>query len=79
MDSNTRPSKVYTIATNINNAKIEEDYTTKEEGENNQQWGEDFAIAKLFHIGSTSTSKDLPTYMLENDQHYYVDTPRALQ
>jgi hypothetical protein len=30
MDSKTRPSKVYIVATNINNAISEEDYTTKE-------------------------------------------------
>ncbi len=51
MDSNTRPLEVYTAATNINNARSEEDYTTEEEVENNQQWGEDFATIKLFHIG----------------------------
>jgi hypothetical protein len=28
MDSKTRPSKVYTIAININNARSEKDYTT---------------------------------------------------
>jgi len=39
MDSNTRPSKVYTTTININNAKSEEDYTIEEEVENNQQWG----------------------------------------
>jgi hypothetical protein len=33
MDSNIKPSKVYIITTNINNAKSEEDYTTKEEVE----------------------------------------------
>jgi hypothetical protein len=41
-----------------------------EEIENNQQWGEDYAIAKLLHISVTvqhSTSQDLPTYKLEND------------
>jgi len=33
---------------------------------------------ELLHIGEIiqhPTSKDLPTYKLENDQHYYVDTP----
>ncbi len=54
MDNKTRPSEVHTIATNINNAKSEEDYTTKEEAKNNQQWGEDFVIVELFHIGSTT-------------------------
>jgi hypothetical protein len=51
MDSNTRPSKVYTVAANINNAKSEEDYTIEEKVENNQQWGEDFIVVELFHIG----------------------------
>jgi hypothetical protein len=41
MDSNIRPSKVYNAMININNAKSEKNYTTKEEAENNQQWGED--------------------------------------
>jgi hypothetical protein len=36
MDTKTKPYEVYTIVTNINNAKSEEDYTTKEEVENNQ-------------------------------------------
>jgi hypothetical protein len=56
MDIKTRPLEVYTIVANINNVKNEEDCTTKEEVENNQQWGEDFVVAKLFHIGSTSNS-----------------------
>jgi len=51
MDSKIRPSKVYTIAININNAKSEEDYTIEEEIENNQNWGEDSAIIELFHMG----------------------------
>jgi hypothetical protein len=37
MDSKTKPSKVYTTSININNARIEEDYTIEEETENNQQ------------------------------------------
>jgi len=51
-----------------------------EEIENNQQWGEDYAIAKLLHIGVTvqhSTSQDLPTYKLENDRRYHVDMPQS--
>jgi hypothetical protein len=51
MDSNTRPLKVYIAATNINNVRSEENYIIEEEIENNQQWGEDFAITKLLHIG----------------------------
>jgi len=78
MDSKIRPLEVYTIAVNINNAKSEEDYTIEEEAKNSQQWGEDFAVAELFHISETiqhPTFKDLPTYMLKKDQCYYVDTP----
>jgi len=80
MDSKTRPSKVYTIAININNARSEKDYTTEEEIENNQHWGEDSTITELFHIGEIvqhPTFENLPTYMLENDQRYYVDTPQS--
>ncbi len=51
MDSNTRPLEVYTATTNINYARSEEDYTTEKKVENNQQWGEDFAVVELFHIG----------------------------
>ncbi len=43
MDTNTRPLEVYTAPTNINNARSEKDYTTKDETKNNQQWAEDFA------------------------------------
>jgi len=78
MDSKTRPSKVYTTVVNIHNSKSEKNYTTKEETDNNQQWGEDYATAKLLHIGETvqhPTFEDLPTYRIENDQRYYVDTP----
>jgi hypothetical protein len=34
----------------------------------------------LLHLGETiqhPTFKDLPTYMLENDQRYYVDMPQS--
>jgi len=77
MGRKTTPSKVY-IATNLNNARSEENYTTKEEVENNLPWGEEFAIVELFHIieiDQHPTSKDLPIYMLKNDQHCYVDMP----
>jgi len=50
MERKIRPSKVYTIAININNAKNEEDYTIEEEIQNNQHWGEDSAIVKFFHM-----------------------------
>lgn len=64
MDGKTQPSKVY-IATNMNNVRSEKDYTTQEEDQNNQQWGEEFVVAKLLHIAKTiqhPTSKNLPTY-----------------
>ncbi len=48
MDSKTRPSKVYTIAVNSNNARSEKDYTTEEEIENNQHWGEKNCYCKAF-------------------------------
>jgi hypothetical protein len=50
-------------------------YTIEEEAKNNQQWGEDFVVMKFFHIGETI--QHLPMYMLENDQHYYVDMPQT--
>jgi hypothetical protein len=59
-----------------NNVKIENNYKKKDEAENNQQWGEDFAIPNLLHIGKIVqylASKDLPTYKPKNDQHYYVN------
>jgi hypothetical protein len=61
-----------------NNVESEEDYKRKDEAKNNQQWGEDFAIANLLHIGEIiqyPKSKNLPTYNLENNQHYYVNMP----
>jgi len=51
MDNDIRPLEVYIVAININNARNEKDYTTKEEVENNQQSKEDFAIVELLHIG----------------------------
>jgi hypothetical protein len=44
MDGKTRPLQIY-ITTNMNNARSEKDYTTEEEIENNQQWGEKNIIA----------------------------------
>jgi hypothetical protein len=49
MDNKTAPSKVY-IATNLNNAGNEENYTTKKEIENNLQWGKESTIVEFFHI-----------------------------
>jgi hypothetical protein len=77
MDRKTTRSKVY-IAANLNNARSEKNYTTKEEVENNLPWGEEPTIVEFFHIieiDQHPTSKDLPIYMLENDQHCYVDMP----
>jgi hypothetical protein len=79
MDNKTKPLKVYTI-TNMNNARNENDYTTKEEVENNSQWGEESIITKVFHIVEIDqhpTFEDLPIYMLENDQCYYVDMSQS--
>jgi len=44
MDNTTRTSKVY-IVVNLNNARSEEEYTTKNEVENNPQWGEEYNVA----------------------------------
>jgi len=38
MDNKIRPLEIY-ITTNLNNAKNEKEYTTKDEAENNPQWG----------------------------------------
>jgi hypothetical protein len=40
MDNKTRPSEVY-IELNLNNARSEKEYTTKNEAKNNPQWGEE--------------------------------------
>ncbi len=48
MDSKIKLSKVYTITTNINTARSEEDYTIEKEIENIQQWGEDFVPQSFF-------------------------------
>ncbi len=52
MHNKTKPLKVYTIA-NMNNARNENNYTTKEEVENNSQWGEESTITEVFHIAKT--------------------------
>jgi hypothetical protein len=52
MDNMTKPLKVY-IATNVSNVGSEEDYTIEEEVENNLQSGEEFVVAKFFHIIET--------------------------
>jgi len=54
----------------VNNVGNEEDYITKEEAKNTQQWGEEFVVVELLHIVQTiqhPTFEDLPTYMLKND------------
>jgi hypothetical protein len=64
MDNKTRPSKVC-IAININNTGNEEDYTTKEEVENNPPWGKKFVVVEFLHIVEIDqhpTSKILPIY-----------------
>jgi hypothetical protein len=43
------PLEVCTI-TKMNNVGSEEDYTSKEETKNTQQWGEEFFVIELFHI-----------------------------
>jgi hypothetical protein len=53
MDSKIGPLEVYITLTNINDARSEKNYATKEEAESNQQWGEDFIVAKLLHIVET--------------------------
>jgi hypothetical protein len=52
MDNKTKPLKVYTI-TNMNNGGSENDYTTKEEIENNSQWGKKSILTKVLHIVET--------------------------
>jgi hypothetical protein len=34
----------------VNNVRSEEDYITKEEAKNAQQWGEEFVVVELLHI-----------------------------
>jgi hypothetical protein len=43
MDNKIRPIKVYTT-TNMNNVRNEEDYTIKEEVENNPRWGKNLLV-----------------------------------
>ncbi len=78
MGNKTKPSKVYTTM-NVNNVGNEEDYTTKQQVENNPQWGEESIIVELFHIAKTYQHprfEDL--FMSQNDQHYYVNMPHSL-
>jgi hypothetical protein len=56
MDNKIRPSKIYIVA-NMNNVRNEKNYTTKEEAENNPQWGENFVVTKFLHkTGNKLTS-----------------------
>jgi hypothetical protein len=48
MDNKSKTLKVY-IATYMSNATSEEDYTSKEEVENNPQWGEELLL-QIFSI-----------------------------
>jgi hypothetical protein len=52
MDNKTKSLKVY-IVTNVSNVGSEDDYTIEEEAKNNLQWGDEYAIAKNFHIVET--------------------------
>ncbi len=64
----TTPLGVY-IATNMRNARIEKDYSTKEEVENNPQWREESTIKELLHIFKIDQHPrfdDLPIYMSQN-------------
>jgi hypothetical protein len=42
-----------------NNAKSEKSYKTNEEAKNNQQWGEDFAIVNVLHIGENNSTSNI--------------------
>jgi hypothetical protein len=64
----------------MNNVGNEEDCPTKEEVENNPQWGEEFIVMELFHRTKTNQHlrfEDLPIYMSQNVKHYYVDMPHS--
>jgi len=57
---------------------VETNYTTYEETNHNQNWGEEFTVVKKLDIIQTIQqiiTKDLPTYRLKNDQCYYVYMP----
>jgi hypothetical protein len=61
----------------VSNVINETDYTTKQQVENNPQWGEE-SILHNFSIYIAKTDQhprfeNLP--MSQNDQHYYVNTP----
>jgi hypothetical protein len=64
MDNKIRPLEVY-IVVNLNNVVSEEEYTTKNEAENNPQWGGESIVVKLLHIVKTNQSptfEDPPIY-----------------
>jgi len=56
MDSKTKTLEVYT-ATHMSNAMSEEDYTIKEEVENNPQWGKNYCYKNSPYSQNRSTSK----------------------
>jgi len=56
MDSKTKTLEVY-IATHMNNVTGEKNYTTKEEVENNPQWGRNYCYKNSPYSQNRSTSK----------------------
>jgi len=84
MDNKTQPSKIYTTTSIDNHGNDQEEYTSNEQTNHNQnqQWREEFVVAKLFHIAETSihqtTFESHPTNRLEFDQCYYVDMLQSL-
>jgi hypothetical protein len=56
MDSKTKTLEVY-IATHMNNVTGEKNYTTKEEVENNPQWGRNYCYKNFPYSQNRSTSK----------------------
>jgi hypothetical protein len=50
----------FSLTLKDNNAKCEKDYKTNEEAfVNNQQWGEDFVIVNLLHIGGNNSTSNI--------------------
>ncbi len=78
MDNKTTPPKVY-IATNLNNARNEKNYTTKKEVENNLQWQKESAIVELFHIVEIEHLKIYLSTSQKMINIVMLICPRALQ
>jgi hypothetical protein len=70
-----QPSKIY-ITSSINNQGSEDDYTTNKEADHNQDWGGE--LLHIIEIIQQIVVEDLPTNMLKNDQHYYVNMVQSL-